>query len=348
MRMTHIMLSKGFGGAERSFVDTALAMSARGHEVQAVCHPAFKGKEKLEGIRGVRVAPVRVLGDWDRLAVRRIRAKLKAFRPSAVHTQLRRAAKLGGRAAAGAGVPVVAKLHNYADLSCYRDVDVLIGTTRHQVDYAREHDWPEDRLRLIPNFSRVPAVEEARVREARTARRLLSYGRYVPKKGFDLLLRAFAALVEEGRDLQLTLGGGGPEQDALSSLARKLGVSDRVRLGVWIDDVSSALDQADLFVLPSRDEPFGIVMLEAMARGIPIVTTKTRGPSEVLADDSAFFASVDSADSLLEAMRTALENPGDAVRRAQCALEWYRRRYCEEAVIPQIEALYRVVAVSES
>jgi glycosyltransferase involved in cell wall biosynthesis len=170
---------------------------------------------------------------------------------------------------------------------------------------------------------------------------VLSYGRYVPKKGFDVLLRAFKTLLDSGVDAFLKIGGDGPQRDELMMLIQELGIADHVNLGGWIDDVSAALDRADLFVLPSRDEPFGIVMLEAMARGVPFVTTCTQGPKEVLTDETAFFAEIASVESLALAMAAVVENPLDARNRAERALKLYRTTYYEDAVMPRIEALYQ-------
>lgn len=343
MKITQIMLAKGFGGAERSFVDTALGLAARGHQVQAICHRQFEKQGLLKGVPGLEVESVRVGGEFDFLTPRRIAALIRRFQPEIVHTQLKRAAWLGGRAADRVGVPVVSKLHNYVDLARYRYVHTLIGTTKDQRQHALNAAWPDERVCVIPNFSRVLPVATARASRTGGPLRFLSYGRYVHKKGFDLLLEAFARLLSDGVDAELTIGGSGPEADSLNALAVELGIAERVRLGVWIDDVSAALDQADVFVLPSRDEPFGIVMLEAMARGIPMVTTRTQGPAQVLSDETAFFAEIGSEDSLLCSMQQVVRDPAGARDKAGRALELYRSTYHEDAVLPQLEALYQSV-----
>ena len=337
------MLGKGFGGAERSFVDTALALAARGHSVQAICHQKFVKKNLLQNVPGIQLDLVKAGGEYDFLTPLRIAKLLRQFKPIIVHTQLKRAAWHGGRAAHKVGIQVVSKLHNYVQLDRYRYVHTLIGTTEDQRQHALGLNWPADKVTVIPNFSRIPPLEVARTPQTDPVR-LLSYGRYVEKKGFDVLLHALKELVDQGVNATLKIGGRGPEVENLNALAEKLGLSDRVELDVWIDDVAEALDEADIFVLPSRDEPFGIVMLEAMARGLPIVTTRTQGPSQVLNEDQAYFAEIDSVDELVAGLKAIVENPSIAQQKAAAALELYRTTYHEDAVLPRFEALYEEVS----
>ena len=98
------------------------------------------------------------------------------------------------------------------------------------------------------------------------------------------MLEAINLVRKSGQTVTLDLGGGGPEQKQLVKLIDRLGLTEVVNLVGWVDDVSQFLKDGDLFILPSRDEPFGIVVLEAMASGIPsFLGSKTPGCA---ADDS--------------------------------------------------------------
>ena len=186
MRITQIMLGKGFGGAERSFVDTALSLAERGHEVQAICHRNFIKRDILENRSNIQLETLRAGSEFDFLTPRRLAKMIRKFQPAAIHTHLKRAAWHGGRAGKMAGVPVVAKLHNYVDFNRYRYVHTIIGTTEDQRRHALNQKWPENRVVVIPNFSRVPAVECAKKLTDQQIH-FLSYGRYVEVKGFELL-----------------------------------------------------------------------------------------------------------------------------------------------------------------
>ncbi len=346
IRTTQVMLSSGFGGAERSFIDTVHSLAEAGHEVQAICDERFGHLPLLEGVAGVEVRTLRVRGEWDRFAVWRLRAYLREFQPVVVHTQLRRAASLAGRAASREGIPVVAKLHNYVNLKAYRFVSRLIATTRDEERYAVKAGWPRERVQVIPNFTRMAAVREVRRPESERPCRLLSYGRLVEKKGFDVLLRAVAKVRASGLPVELRIGGEGTCRAALEALRKELALGEGVEVGAWIDDVPKALDAADLFVLPSLDEPFGIVILEAMARGVPIVSTRTQGPSEVLSAETSFLAEVGQVASLAEAIESAVRSPEGRQERARKALVEFRKYYSVEAVVPQFLEVYRELSSS--
>lgn len=338
-RIAQIMLARGFGGAERSFVDATLALAERGHFVQAICHKDFCNIEMLTGHEHIRVDPVSAGGEFDFMAPRRIARLLQDFDAEVVHTQLKRAAWHGGRAAARVGIPSVAKLHNYVELKRYQQMTMLLCTTQDQVRHVIERGWDKARVRWIPNFSLLPAVDSV-ASDFRQPLQLLSYGRYVKKKGFDHLIQAMGLLHQRGIPVSLRIGGRGETLEELVEQTKELGVSEQVELGFWIDDVAVELDQADVFVLPSLDEPFGIVMLEAMARGVPIVTTRTKGPSEVLSQETASFVDIGSAVQLADAIQACYDNFPAAATRARKALELYRSSYQGTAVLPQIEQAY--------
>ena len=342
MRIVQVMLAEGLGGAERYFVDLSLALARRGHEVLAVCHPRFRQRRLLAGVPNLTVKLVHAWGSWDWFAVRSLRKTIGAFAPAVLHTHLARATHLAGRAASG--VPLIVKTHNLIDLKYYRHVDRFISTTNAQRDHLLRHGVDEASIQVIPNFSaaRVVAIDG---RPAHLPPVVVAYGRLVAKKGFDVLLRAFRKLRDEGhRDIRLLIGGDGPELPHLRALAADLGLLDGIAFAGWIDDVGEFLARGDVFALPSRDEPFGIAVLEAMAAGCPIVATRTAGPLEILDEATAWLVSIGTVDELAAALRQALADAELRQERARLAQRCFVERYSEAAVVPRIEALYAQLA----
>ncbi len=143
------------------------------------------------------------------------------------------------------------------------------------------------------------------------ARYVLGLGRVVKKKGFDLLIRAFARLGAPD-DVGLVIGGEGAALVELRRLVSDLGLDGRV----WFpgrlarDKVAQLMKGAELFVMPSRVEPFGIVVLEAWRAGTPVVATARGGPPEFV-EEGVNGLLVDPLDTtaLSDAMASLLQDP---------------------------------------
>jgi glycogen(starch) synthase len=115
---------------------------------------------------------------------------------------------------------------------------------------------------------------------------VLALGRVVEKKGFDLLLGAFAAMATGRAAADLVIAGDGAARSGLQRRAQELGLADQVHFPGRLsrDEVSSAMAGATVFVMPSRLEPFGIVVLEAWRAGVAVVATNRGGPPEFVRD----------------------------------------------------------------
>ncbi len=175
---------------------------------------------------------------------------------------------------------------------------------------------------------------------------ILALGRVVPKKGFDLLLSAYAAVAEERRRADLVIAGTGAALDDLEQLAARLGVSSRVHFVGRLsrEDVASAMAGATLFVMPSRLEPFGIVALEGWRAGVTVVAT-TRGGAPEFIDDGRTGVLVDPFDTpaFARTLDDLLNDPG---RRKAIGLAGAQqvRSFGWPAIAEQYRQVYRSVA----
>ena len=341
MKITQIMLSKGWGGAERLFVDLCQLLAASGCTVQVICHRWFPKMELLENIEGVVLFPVNARIHWDLIALWRMKQLIKEFSPDVIHTHLSRATWLGGKAGAALSIPVTATTHNNIKIKYCRYVDCFTVTAAHQGRYLQSQNIHPENITLIPNFSRFDALESV-LEIKRRPPVFISYGRMVRKKGFDVLLEAFALYLRDVPDGRLIIGGDGPDKAALLQQVASYGIEANVEFSGWIENVPDFLKRGDIFVLPSRDEPFGIVVLEAMALGKPIISSRSQGPSEVLDEKSACLVAIDDEQSLAEAMLAmGRDGVGDGLIKAARALASYKQNYTAAAVVPQYMDHYR-------
>ncbi len=340
MKITQVMLTRGFGGAERYFTDLSVALAERGHAVQVICHKRFLELARLKNEPGLITETLTVMGWWDPVAQYRMKQAIKNFSPDLVHAHLARAAYIAGKTARALNIPMIVKTHNYVNLKYYKNVNCFIATTNDQRQYLLDNNISKDDVVVIPNFSLFPGVECIRP-ASQNLIVFASYGRMVRKKGFDVLLMAFHELISSGINARLEIGGDGPERKALRRLCKKLGLHECVTFHGWVKDVEGFLADADIFVLPSLLEPFGIAILEAMSCGVPIITTKTKGPMEILDNELAYFVETGNVISLAAAMKHVVLNRDEAMVKAGRCLDRYKNQYSGPAVIPKIEQVYR-------
>lgn len=174
---------------------------------------------------------------------------------------------------------------------------------------------------------------------------LIGIGRLIRQKGFDLLLRALAKCEGAGRRARLVIVGEGPERPALTAIAAELGVADRLLMPGFIADSAAWYAHGDLFVLPSRWEGFGHVIVEAMACGLPVIAFDCPyGPVDILGDGEGGIlvppedvdALARSIDSLLGAQEARNRLAADALRVAD--------RFSQQRIAGQYSRLIESVA----
>ena len=148
---------------------------------------------------------------------------------------------------------------------------------------------------------------------------VLASGRFIAEKNFSGLLRAFAMLSR--KDARLIILGDGDGRASLIAQVKALGLEARVDLPGYVDEPWTLYDQAACFVVSSRRESFSLVVVEALAHGLPVIATDSGGPTEILEKGS--FGSIvpyDDDRAMAVAIEAALADPGDPasrVRRAQ-------------------------------
>ena len=203
---------------------------------------------------------------------------------------------------------------------------VVTGCSRQVVDEAIAAYGPglADRIEVVPNGVDVAAVRAA-APERRARPYVLGLGRFVEQKGFDLLVDAFDAIAGRHPQVDLVLAGDGPARAEVQARAAARAHGQRIHFLGGVDHARSlALFRgATAFVLASRHEPQGIVVLEAMAAGTPVVATRVGGVPETVRDGSnGLLVEGSSVDALADGLHRTLDHPADArARVAQAALD---------------------------
>lgn len=303
MRILNIMLARVKGGVETMAVHYHNALVAEGHDVLSLGHPdgvmpAALPRETFK--------PLNARFNHDPLAAIALRGYVRALRPDMVLTHGNRATGLCLLPFMGLSQRTIQVMHNNFSKSHLGRVRAAFCVSASVLRHVTT-TWPGTPAYAVDNFA--PLVERP-VKLAPVGRPVIgALGRLHEQKGFDILLQAVAVLRDEGIDFALRIAGDGPARGELEALTATLDLTDRVTFCGWVSPATPYLAGLDLFVMSSRYEPFGLVVIEAMAAGLPVVASAIEGPVEILRDGhfGLMFPNED-VTALASALKSALGN----------------------------------------
>ncbi len=230
----------------------------------------------------------------------------------------------------------------------------VICCSSYMVDEVRRvFSLPSDKIRLIPNGVYPEKLRQKEVPPGFKDRWALPYerivffvGRLVPEKGVQVLLEAVPKILTYCPEAKFVIAGTGPFQDFLRQKANDLALGDKVLFAGYVseEDRDCLYQVADVAVFPSLYEPFGIVALEAMAAGTPVVVSDSGGLAEIVSNnEDGLWAITGSANSLADRVIEILSNPNLAQRLAQNAMNKVYAQYDWKIISANTIAVYEEV-----
>ena len=314
------------------------------------------------GVNVDRMAEVESRWDWKGMLA--TWSRLRKLKPDLVHVHhvWPAADRYLSMIARAAGVPgvvvtehIVGESHSRGQRALKRDelknADAVTAVTGAIVDaLVRDYGIERSLVRVISNGADLPDEESEAPLARRWRERFLATplkplwvvaGRLEEQKGHDLLLDALVTLYRQGLDFTLAVAGDGSRRGWLEQRALSLGLSPRVQFVGQLDDVGSLLAAADGVILPSRWEGLPLVLLEAMARGRPIVATAVGGVADALEDGvSGTLVPPNDIGALAAALEHLHRRADRAWRLGQVAAEVARDRFSWHAVVDEFESVY--------
>ncbi len=296
---------------------------------------------------------------------------VKQRKPDIVRTHTSKAGALGRIAAWVAGIPVIHTPHGNIFYGYFskpitlfyviierilaKITDKIVSITDNETKEALEHKIgkPEQYITIpsgvpIKHFHNLPKEMGIAFRKENVipeeAILFVSVGRLEPVKGFDILLQSFA-LASKGREnMYLMIVGDGNEKDSLKSLVELLGIARYVRFVGAMDDIRPALAAADIFVLASRNEGMGRVIVEALAASLPIIGSNVCGIASLIKHDfNGMLARPLDPESFAKAMIELADNPAKREELAEHGWESVYPQYDEDFVVEKTALLYKEV-----
>jgi glycosyltransferase involved in cell wall biosynthesis len=359
-RVLYLTTSMDRGGAQRQIVDLAARLGSAGWKaaVLSMTTPTHYLDELAAAdidVTSLDMAPGRpTVGAWIRYG-----RFIRRWKPDVIHSHMVHANLLArtGRLFAPR-VPVICTVHNVVEGARWREIayrltDPLATVTTAVSEaaaerYVRVGAVPKGRIEAVPNgfdFSRqVPTGAAEAVREelgVGDGFLWVSVGRLDRQKGYDLLLTAFDAVRRTRPDVRLAIAGDGPEREALAKIVDRLDLADSAFLLGDRHDVPAILAAADAFVLSSRWEGLPMVLLEAGAAELPIVSTDVGGNREIARPDlGAVLVDVDPEAMTRGMLEVMNQDPAERASVGRALRDHVRAVYDIEAVVERWKQIY--------
>ncbi len=370
MRVLHVLRATGVAGAERHVLALLAGLRASGLDAQLALLTARQtptpGLEAQLRDSGIPFHSFPMRGHVDVTLTGRLRALTREGKPPIVHTHLFHADLYGALAARLERVPtLVSSRHNdnafrrrqpwrALNAQLWRMADAGIAISQAVADFAVEVEGaPRDKLRVIHYGLQQNALSDVdRQRSRRDLRCDLGLDdtqpvvvmacRLVEQKGVSDALQAFAGTRADFPQARLLIAGDGPLRDRLQDEAVQAGLTGSVRFLGWREDVPKLLAACDVFLMPSLWEGFGLVLLEAMAQGLPVVASRVSAIPEVVVDgETGLLAPAGDVPAICDALLALLRDPGMARRMGERGGHRLETCFGEARMVQETLALYR-------
>ncbi len=361
MKILQICSARQLGGGEKHLADLANALARRGHDVFAALAPSSPLLAELSAVPKENIVELRMRNSLNVSSALKLAQFSCEHQIEIVHAHVARDYPLAAFVSRRAGARLVLTRHVLFPMSgihrlTLRRTARVIAVSQAVADGLREQEiFPPDAIALIHNGIDVDRFargrEEAPGQEGRTSKRLRvgMVGHLAPIKGQEEFIRAAAIVCGLRDDVDFIIAGedksrGGENRRTLEKLIDDLGPNQQVRLLGWVDDIAKLLPSFDLFVSPSRSEPFGVSIIEAMAVGTPVIASMSEGAREIIEDDkTGRLVPISDVEALAKAICELLSDPAQCGRLSANAGRVVRERFSLERMVMETEKVYEKV-----
>ncbi|RDV84490.1 glycosyltransferase [Ammonifex thiophilus] len=365
MKVLHVIGGGEFGGAEKHILTLYRAFDPDKVRMEVVClFPAPFAE--LARKAGMRVEVLPMANKFDLRVVRRLRQLLTKGGYDLLHTHGVRANFLGRLAAWTWPGPVVTTVHSrlaqdyprwwdrkinllIEKWTCSR-TDHFIAVSRFLAECLVQEGIAPEKVTVVYNGIELPSSSSSGAGFRKSwnvpsdAPLVATVGRLHPVKGHRYFLEAAAEVGRRLPHARFAVIGTGPEAEELRELAQRLGLADRVIFTGFLPEVSSCYPEFDLLVLASLMEGFGLVVLEALARGVPVVATRVGGVPEVVREgETGLLVPPADSQALAQAILWMLEHQEEARRMASRGKEMVARDFSSTRMAQNTLEVYRTV-----
>lgn len=221
-----------------------------------------------------------------------------------------------------------------------KKADLIFATTDEAAAYYRRF-VPHDKVQVEPAGIKISTYEVKN--KTHNPRIILALSYLTPRKGVDVLIKAFPLVLKRHPKARLWIVGDGPSRAELAKLADETGLADKIRFWGFIKNtnVGRYYAEAGIFCSPTRYEPFGQTLLEAMAAGLPIVASHTGAVPTIISPDVGLTFPVDDVDKLAQRLINLLGNKDMMDRMGRAGVARVKDKYSWSNIMTDYVAAWR-------
>jgi len=348
------------GGIESVVASLSTGLAARDHAIRVVALLGTGENDRCDAFadfarNGVELMEIRLSGRQYREEIRRLVGVFRDAPPAVIHSHGYHADVVGWRSARVVGLPIVSTVHGFTggnlknrayewiDRKLLARFDAVVAVSQPLAQRLEGSGVNASRLHAVPNGLSQPApMDRARARQALGIGEdqvVVGWvGRLTAERGPDVFVDAIARL---SPTVTASVVGAGPLRQPVEARARQIGVASRIRWHGLVVGAGGLVSAFDVLVLSSRTEGTPIVLLEAMAAGVPVVATSVGGIPDVAPAGEVMLVPPDSPERLAHAITDCLADPGATAGRVARARERIRAAYAIEPWLDRYETVYR-------
>jgi glycosyltransferase involved in cell wall biosynthesis len=336
MKIFNAMFSKVNGGLEQVFLNYTPTLTLQGNHVISIVHPQA---EILKDCPQEHLVTLHNFNQYDPVAIYKLRRLIQKEQPDCIITHSYRAAYLFKKTLTK--VPKIAVCHvkGHYDFGS----DAIIAITEHMRQEIIRSGKPAHTVFTVPNMIHIPDHLVYKEPKEVDVPVIGACARFVPLKGIDVFIEALAELKRRKVRFTAKIAGDGKEKEHYQQLIHQHQLQNEITLLGWIEDRNSFYESLNIFCLPSREEAFGMVVLESMIHSLPMVLSDLSGPREIVDNsESALFVTPDNPISMADGIEQVINDKKMTKKLAENAFQ--RIQYYSSRNVGPIlqEVLYTV------
>ncbi len=342
MKIANVMISRVNGGIEYMFLHYNTALSLSGNQIMSVID------RKCQLKPAIKTPYIEInFNKYNPLLIFKLYFALKNFEPDIIIVHQKKAIPLFKIVARLLGAKIVGVAHN-PKVKRLEKCDAVISITYNQKEKMIAKGLEQSKIFAVPNMVESPK-NSILYQPFHQPVVIGTMGRFDPAKGFGEFIKALSVLKQNNIAFKALIGGKNnstynEEEERIFQLVKDLDLQNEVEFCGWVSDKAKFFNSIDIFVFPSLEEAFGIVLLEAALAKKPIVSSTADGPKEVFANtNAAFMFEKGNTQMLAEKLQELIKKPDYARKLADNAYNLIMEKYTINAGAKLLNAVLQKI-----